>query len=151
MVKPIISHDLSAKFMISFTISPSCPRLSSFISHDRSVKFIISFTISLPCPRLSSFISHDLSVKFMISFTISLSCPRLSSFISHDLSARIMISLPRSQSPCYPSSPASRVAKRCPLPLWFSLPLYWQWIPFTTYVTSGKLARLGLLGKVEAR
>ena len=76
-------------------------------------------------------ISHDLSVKFMISFTISLSCPRLSSFISHDLSARIMISLPRSQSPCYPSSPASRVAKRRPLHLWFSLPVHWQWISFT--------------------
>ena len=127
----LISHDLSAKFMISFTISLSCPWLSSFLSHDLSAKFMISFTIPLSCPRLSSFISHDLSVKFMISFTIFLSCPWLSSFISHDLSARIMISLPRSQSPCYPSSPASRVAKRRPLPLWFSLPVHWQWIPFS--------------------
>ena len=99
-----------------------------------SARFMISFTISLSCPRLSSFISRDLSARFMISFTIALSCPRLSSFISHDLSTRIMISLPRSRSPCYPSSPASRVAKRCPLPLWFSLPVNWQWIAFNFHL-----------------
>ena len=55
--------------------------------------------------------------------------------LSLDISARFMISLPCSRSLCYPSSPAPRVAKRCPLPLWFSLPLHRQWIAFTdTYV-----------------
>jgi len=135
-------------------ISLPCPWLSSLLFHDLShdlpttpVALITHRSWSLSWSPCHTHGSHHSSLMIFLlgswplswspyhahgSHHSSLMIFLLGSwFLSLYLSARLMISLPCSRSLCYPSSPAPRVAKRCPLPLWFSLPLHRQWISFS--------------------